>query len=95
MFHRILVSVGIAVSLICSFGSGTALASLKCQCNNGAISHAMDADYDDPDAADACNDACSTSGGGRVWSVDSDQNDGDVDVNRENRLDPKSRPRPR
>jgi hypothetical protein len=44
---------------------------------------------------DACNDASSTSGGGRVWSVDSDQNDDDVNVSRENRLDPKSRPRTR
>jgi hypothetical protein len=88
VLDRIIVSVGIAVSLICLLGSGTALASVKCQCNNGAMSHAMDADYGDDDADDACNDACSTLGGGRVWNVDSDPSDDDTTLIREDRVQP-------
>jgi hypothetical protein len=56
---------------------GTALASVKCQCNNGSIVNAMGADYDDEDVDEECNDACSMQGGGRVWSVDRDQDDDD------------------
>jgi hypothetical protein len=89
MFDRTILSVAIALSLACLLGSGTALASVKCQCNNGATSHAMDADYDDDDAEDACNDACSTMGGGRVWNVDRDRSDGDTTVIREDRVDPR------
>jgi hypothetical protein len=59
---------------------GSAFASVKCQCNNGSIVNAMGADYDDEDVDEECNDACSTQGGGRAWSVDRDQDDGDDDT---------------
>ena len=62
MFDRSIRSVGIAIFLICLLGPGTAFATLKCQCNNGTISHAMGADFDDDDAEESCNDACSSSG---------------------------------
>jgi hypothetical protein len=88
MLDRSVRAAGIAVFLICLLGPGAALASVKCQCNNGSISYAMDADFDDDDAAAACDDACSMSGGGRVWSVDSDaeSDDGDVTIRRGDRV---------
>jgi hypothetical protein len=49
----------------------------------------MDADYGDDDADDACNDACSTLGGGRVWNVDSDPSDDDTTLIREDRVQPR------
>ena len=70
---------GIAV-LFALLLPGTALASVKCQCNNGSVVNAMGADYDDEDVDEECNDACSTQGGGRAWSVDRDQDDGDDDT---------------
>ena len=73
MLDRSIRSVGIAIFLICLLGPGTAFATLKCQCNNGTISHAMGADFDDDDAEESCNDACSSSGGGRVWQLDQDR----------------------
>jgi hypothetical protein len=33
----------------------------------------MGADFDDDDAEESCNDACSSSGGGRVWQLDRDR----------------------
>lgn len=72
---------------------GTALASVKCQCNNGSVVNAMGADYDDEDVDEACNDACSTQGGGRVWSVDRDQDDeGDDDTTTRGRRQPRQAP---
>ncbi len=91
MLDRLALSAGIAILLAVLLGPGAALASVKCQCNNGSVATAMDADYDDEDADDACNDACSGLGGGRVWNVDTDRNEGDDDVN-VNR--PGERPRP-
>jgi hypothetical protein len=44
-------------------------ASQKCQCENGVIVHAMD------DGDDACEDACSGMGGGKVWNPDEDEDD--------------------
>ena len=73
MLDRSIRSIGIAVFLICLLGPGTALATLKCQCNNGTISHAMGSDFGDEDAEESCNDACSESGGGRVWQLDQDR----------------------
>jgi hypothetical protein len=73
MFDRSIRLVGIAVFLICLLGPGTAFATLKCQCNNGTISHAMGASFDDDDVEESCNDACSESGGGRVWQLDQDR----------------------
>jgi hypothetical protein len=73
MLDRSIRSVVIAVFLICLLGPGTALATLKCQCNNGTISHAMGSDFGDDDAEESCNDACSESGGGRVWQLDQDR----------------------
>ncbi len=79
MRNRSIILTGIAVFLLCCLGPGTALASVKCQCNNGSTTFAMSADYDDDDVEESCNDACSISGGGRVWRVDSDDDDsGDV-----------------
>jgi hypothetical protein len=68
-----------AAGLFALLSSGTALASVKCQCNNGSVVNAMGADYDDEDVDAECNDACSSQGGGRVWNVDRDQNNGDDD----------------
>jgi hypothetical protein len=73
MLDRSIRSVGIAIFLICLLGPGTAFATLKCQCNNGTITHAMGADFADEDAEESCNDACSSSGGGRVWQLDQDR----------------------
>ena len=73
MRNRSIISVGIAAFLLCLLGPGTAFASVKCQCNNGTVSHSMSADYGDDDVDESCNDACSSSGGGRVWSVDRDR----------------------
>jgi hypothetical protein len=66
MFNRIILAVGSVLAVACLLGSGTALASVKCQCNDGAISEAMDADFGDDNAEEACNDACSSMGGGRT-----------------------------
>ncbi len=63
---------GIAL-LFTLLAPGIALASVKCQCNNGSVVNSMGADYDDEDVDEKCNDACSSQGGGRVWSVDRDQ----------------------
>jgi len=79
MIARSIVSAAIAVLLVGLLGPGTAFATVKCQCNNGTLAHAMGADYDDEDVAEACDEACSSSGGGRVWSVDNDDDD-DVNV---------------
>lgn len=94
MLDRALFTTGVALLLLCLLAPATAFASVKCQCNNGMISHAMDADYDDDDSDEACNDACDELGGGRVWSVDTDQNDdsGDVTIRRrEHRPEPAKR----
>jgi hypothetical protein len=72
---------GGAILLLALVVPGTALATVKCQCNNGSITQAMSVDYDDPDLDEACNDACSMLGGGRVWNVATDQYDDD-DVRR-------------
>lgn len=84
MLDRALFTTGIALLFLCLLAPATAFASVKCQCNNGMISHAMDADYDDDDAEEACNDACDELGGGWVWNVDTDRNDdgGDVTIRR-------------
>lgn len=92
MCNRNIILSGIAVFVVCLLGPGTALASVKCQCNNGSVAHSMSANYDDDDVEDTCNDACSSAGGGRVWRVDTDRSDSDnVNVRRGNRQ-PKGRP---
>jgi hypothetical protein len=91
MLDRGIRFIGIAVFLICLLGPGTALATLKCQCNNGTISHAMGADFGDDDAEESCNDACSSAGGGRVWQLDQDRENVYDSGGRVNR----SRPKPR
>jgi hypothetical protein len=73
MFDRSIRLVVIAVFLLCLLGPGAAFATVKCQCNNGSISHAMGASFDDEDVEDSCNDACSELGGGRVWRLDQDR----------------------
>ena len=57
-------------ALFCLLLPGAALASTKCQCNNGAIAIATD------DGDGACDDACDGMGGGSVWLPD-DSDDGD------------------
>jgi len=94
MIHRSILTLGIAVFLICLLGPAAAFATVKCQCNNGAVSHAMGYDYDDDGLDEACNDACSELGGGRVWSVDTDEDDGDdVTIRRGDRNHEKPTPR--
>jgi hypothetical protein len=93
MLDRSIRLVGIAVFLICLLGPGTAFATLKCQCNNGMISHAMGADFSDDDAEDSCNDACSESGGGRVWQLDQDRQNVYGSSNRGDRIPKKKGPR--
>jgi hypothetical protein len=93
MFDRSIRSLGIAVFLICLLGPGTALATLKCQCNNGTITHAMGSDFGDDDAEESCNDACSESGGGRVWQLDQDRENVYDSGGRGNRAP--NRPKPR
>jgi len=73
MLDRSIRSVVIAIFLISLLGPGTAFATLKCQCNNGTIAHAMGADFEDEDAEESCDDACSSAGGGRVWQLDEDR----------------------
>jgi hypothetical protein len=88
MAHRIHLCVGIAIFLVLLLAPGAALATVKCQCNNGTLSHAMGADYDDEDVEESCDEACSELGGGRVWSVDSDRDDNDdVTIRRGERRD--------
>jgi hypothetical protein len=77
VLHRSTLWAGGAILLLAFFAPGTALATVKCQCNNGAITQAMSVDYDDDNLDAACNDACSMLGGGRVWNVDTDQVDDD------------------
>jgi hypothetical protein len=91
MLDRGIRFIGIAVFLICLLGPGTALATLKCQCNNGTISHAMGASFDDEDVEESCNDACDGAGGGRVWQLDQDRENVYDSGGRVNR----SRPKPR
>jgi len=79
MLYRSTLWAGGAILLLALFAPGTALATVKCQCNNGSITQAMDVDYDDEDLDAACNDACSMLGGGRVWNVDTDQYDEAID----------------
>ena len=93
MLARSTSSAATAVLLVCLLGPGTAFATVKCQCNNGTLSHAMGADYDDEDVEESCNEACSSSGGGRVWSVDTDDDGDDVNVHRGERR--RERPAPR
>ncbi len=93
MLDRSIRLVGIAVFLICLLGPGTALATLKCQCNNGTISHAMGSDFGDEDAEESCNDACSESGGGRVWQLDLDRENVYGSSNRGDRIPKKKGPR--
>lgn len=69
---QLIASVVIALASLLAAGSATA--STKCQCENGAIVHSME------DGEDACEDACSMFGGGREWSQDEAQgDDGDDD----------------
>jgi len=93
MLDRSIRSIGIAVFLICLLGPGTALATLKCQCNNGTITHAMGSDFGDEDAEESCNDACSESGGGRVWQLDQDRENVYDSGGNGNRRHQKPRPR--
>jgi hypothetical protein len=78
MLDRYAFLAGIAL-LFTTLAPGPALASVKCQCNNGSVVNAMGADYDDDDVDEECDHVCSSKGGGRVWSVDRDQNDDDDD----------------
>ena len=86
MLDRNIRSVGIAIFLICLLGPGTAFATLKCQCNNGTRAHAMGSNFGDEDAEESCNDACSESGGGRVWQLDQDRDNGYNSGNRGDRI---------
>ena len=95
MLDRNIRLVGIAVFLICLLGPGTALATLKCQCNNGTRAHAMGSDFGDEDAEEACNDACSESGGGRVWQLDQDRENVYGSSNRGDRIPKRKGPHQR
>jgi len=77
MIDRTIRILGVAALTVLLFGAGNAWATVKCQCNNGSITHDMSADYDDDDLDAVCNDACSESGGGRVWKPEVDESDGD------------------
>ncbi|MGH0032947.1 MAG: hypothetical protein ACQGVC_24405 [Myxococcota bacterium] len=79
MSHRSASFVALLALVAGLLAAAPALASVKCQCNNGTLAHAMGADWDDDDVEEACNDACSESGGGRVWSVDEDDDYSDSD----------------
>ena len=65
-----LIVVASLFALFCLLLPGAALASTKCQCNNGAIAIATD------DGDGACDDACDGMGGGSAWQPD-DSDDGD------------------
>ena len=95
MLYRSIFSVGIVVLLTCLLGAGTALATVKCQCNNGTISHAMSASFDDDDVEESCNNACDGSGGGRVWQLDRDRQNVYDSGGRGDRSHQKPRPRNR
>jgi hypothetical protein len=89
MLDRGIFLAGIAVFLFCLLGPGTSFATVKCQCNNGTITHAMGASFDDDDVDDSCNDACDGSGGGRAWQLDEDRENIYDSGNRRNRVDEK------
>ena len=84
---RLLLS-GLVLVLICTLGPGSALATVKCMCDNGRVVHSMQ------DGEDACDDACQIhGGGGRVWSPDYDSDDDDDGrVRRRPNKPPKDRP---
>lgn len=65
---RTLAIAGLFV-LTCLLLPGAALASTKCQCNNGAIVNSMD------DGDGACDDACDDMGGGSVWQPEDSEDD--------------------
>jgi len=88
VLHQSILALGIALFLSCLLGPATSFATVKCQCNNGMVEEAVDADYDDDDVADSCNDACDEFGGGRVWNSETDEND-DVVVRGGEREHPK------
>ena len=69
MIDRSALTVGMVILLSGLLSPAAAFASVKCQCNNGMLAEAMDADYDDDNANESCNDACSDMGGGRVWKA--------------------------
>jgi len=61
-------------ALSCLLLPGPALASTKCQCNNGTIAISMD------DGEDACDDACDGLGGGSAWQPSDADGGDDSDV---------------
>jgi len=61
-------------ALTCLLLPGVALASTKCQCNNGTIAISMD------DGEDACDDACDELGGGSAWKPSDADGGDDSDV---------------
>jgi hypothetical protein len=85
MLARTFFAVAIGALVILLFAAAPALATVKCQCNNGMIVQDVGADADDPDADDSCNDACSEGGGGSVWTPGQDDND-DVEGRRDDRV---------
>jgi len=94
MCHRSILWAAIALLASSLLGAGPALATVKCQCNDGSVTLAMGYDYSDDDLDDACDDACGLQGGGRVWNLDTDQDSGDdVAIGRGER--PREEPRPR
>lgn len=75
MLVRCTLSAAVASLALGLLDPAAALATVKCQCNNGSVAQAMDVDYDDENLDAACDDACSMLGGGRVWNFDTDRND--------------------
>jgi hypothetical protein len=53
----------------------------------------MGSDFGDEDAEEACDDACSASGGGRVWQLNLDRENVDGSSNRGDRIPKKKGPR--
>jgi hypothetical protein len=90
MLHVRILGLASLFALLCLLLPGAALASTKCQCNNGSIAISMD------DGDDACDDACDGMGGGRQWQPsDSDEDDDSDASNGETRREERRESGPR
>ena len=74
MLYRTVLALAAFLALSCLTASA-AIASTKCQCNDGSIVQSMEDDGDNSD----CNDACEEFGGGRVWTLEDEATEGDSD----------------
>ena len=64
--HGLVLAISLLALVAAAWLPRVAQASLKCQCNDGAIVESRDDDAD-------CDDVCSGMGGGSVWTPRDEQ----------------------